>query len=230
MSPVKASSFRTPDRFRPTIPGRQAVAQHLAHRLPGQPEAPGRRPLAQSLHIDAAPHRRIELHSIHPSCIPQNTVGMLGGPLERSGFPPPAGSFTPPRCGLFLLRRSHEGSPELACWAWTRVQRILEGKARKVAAAMRRAATVAGLSSDTRKPVDTCADYTAQIRAVSALRPLPRGGLSHRHRRDRRGVPVPGPRPDGVDRRPLAPGGRRGGPEAAGATGQRRLRCVLGLP
>ena len=31
---------------------------------------------------------------------------MLGGPLERSGFPPPADSFTPPRCGLFLLRRS----------------------------------------------------------------------------------------------------------------------------
>ena len=31
---------------------------------------------------------------------------MLGGPLERSGFPPPAGSFTPPRCGPFLLRRS----------------------------------------------------------------------------------------------------------------------------
>ena len=35
----------------------------------------------------------------------------------------------------------------------------LEGKARKVAASMRRAATVAGLSRDTRKPVDTCADY-----------------------------------------------------------------------
>ena len=34
---------------------------------------------------------------------------MLGGPLERSGFPPPAGSFTPPRCGLFLLRRSQMG-------------------------------------------------------------------------------------------------------------------------
>ena len=52
-----------------------------------------------------------------------------------------------------------EGSPELACWAWTRVRDILEGKARRVAAAMRRAATVAGLSRDTRKPVDTCADY-----------------------------------------------------------------------
>ena len=52
-----------------------------------------------------------------------------------------------------------EGSPELACWVWTRVRSILEGKASRVAAAMRRAATVAGLSSDTRKPVDTCADY-----------------------------------------------------------------------
>ena len=52
-----------------------------------------------------------------------------------------------------------EGSPDAAHWAWTRVQSILEGKSSKVAAAMRRAATVAGLSSDTRKPVDTCADY-----------------------------------------------------------------------
>ena len=31
---------------------------------------------------------------------------MLGGPRERSSFPPPSGGFTPPRCGLFLLRRS----------------------------------------------------------------------------------------------------------------------------
>ena len=42
------------------------------------------------------------------------------------------------------------------------LQRILEGKASKVAAAMRRAATVADLSSDTPKPVDTCADYLLQ--------------------------------------------------------------------
>ena len=52
-----------------------------------------------------------------------------------------------------------EGSPELSHWAWTRVRSILEGKSTRVAASMRRAATVAGLSSDTRKPVDTCADY-----------------------------------------------------------------------
>ena len=51
------------------------------------------------------------------------------------------------------------GSPELACWAWTHVRSILEGKASRVAGSMRRAATVAGLSPDTRKPVDTCADY-----------------------------------------------------------------------
>ena len=32
---------------------------------------------------------------------------MLGGPRERSGFPPPSGRVTPPLCGLVLLRRSH---------------------------------------------------------------------------------------------------------------------------
>ena len=31
---------------------------------------------------------------------------MLGGPRERSGFPPPSGRVTPPLCGLVLLRRS----------------------------------------------------------------------------------------------------------------------------
>ncbi len=49
------------------------------------------------------------------------------------------------------------------------------------------------------------------------------------HRRHRRSVPAPGPRPDGVDRRPLAPSRRRGGPEAPSAASQRRLQRVLGL-
>ena len=65
---------------------------------------PRRRARAQPLHIHA--DRCIELHSIHPSCVPQNTLGMLGGPRTRSSFPPPSGRVTPPRCGLFLLRRS----------------------------------------------------------------------------------------------------------------------------
>jgi hypothetical protein len=51
------------------------------------------------------------------------------------------------------------GSPELECWAWTRVRGILEGKASTVASTMRRAATIGGLSADKREPVDTCADY-----------------------------------------------------------------------
>ena len=107
MKPVEGVQLRTVGRLSPAIPGRPVVAQHLAHRLAGQPEAACRRALAQPLHIDAAPYRCIELHSIHPSCVPQNTLGMLGGPRTRSSFPPPSGSFTPPRCGLFLLRRSH---------------------------------------------------------------------------------------------------------------------------
>ena len=63
----------------------------------------------------------------------------------------------------YLWKAAHAfhraASPELACWAWTRVQRVLEGKARTVASSMRRAATVAGLSPEARKPVDTCAGY-----------------------------------------------------------------------
>ena len=77
-------------RVLPVPHGSTSVAR--AASLPGQPEAARRRPLAQPLHIDAAPHLRIELHSIHPSCVPQNTLGMLGGPLERSGFLPPSGA------------------------------------------------------------------------------------------------------------------------------------------
>ena len=61
-----------------------------------------------------------------------------------------------------------ERSPELECWVWTRIRSILEGKSSKVAAAMRRAATVAGLSNDTRKPVDTCADCAPRRRRREA--------------------------------------------------------------
>ena len=35
---------------------------------------------------------------------------MLGGPHQRSGFPPPSGRVTPPLCGLVLLRRSQRWS------------------------------------------------------------------------------------------------------------------------
>ena len=106
MIPVKASSFGRRTGCARRYPGGRRYAQHRAHRLAGPPKAARRRALAQSLHIHAAPHRRIEFHSIHPSCVPQNTLGMLGGPRERSGFPPPSGRVTPPLCGLVLLCRS----------------------------------------------------------------------------------------------------------------------------
>ena len=60
----------TPDRFRPTIPGRQAVVAASCAPSPGQPESPGSCPLAHSLHRDDSAHRRIALHSIDPSGVP----------------------------------------------------------------------------------------------------------------------------------------------------------------
>lgn len=44
-------------------------------------------------------------------------------------------------------------------WVQERLLRILQGKCTTVAAAMRRSATLRGLSATARKPVDTCADY-----------------------------------------------------------------------
>ena len=123
-----------------------------------------------------------------------------------------------------------EGRPELTHWAWTRVRSILEGKATRVAASMRRAATVAGFSKDTRKPVDKCADYLVKYapylhydRYLAAGYPIATGVIEGACRhlvRDR--MELTGAR------------WRLVGAEAVlklrGATSQRRLRCVLGLP
>ena len=53
---------------------------------------------------------------------------MLGGPRERSGFPPPSGRVTPPLCGLVLLRRSQLDEANERGWTvidmeqdWTRI-------------------------------------------------------------------------------------------------------------
>ena len=88
--------------------------------------------------------------------------------VERLGYARPghdslhpldaALNLPPERYSLEVRRRVAEAA-ELECWAWTRVRGILEGKAGRVAGAMRRAATVAGFPRDVRKPVDTCADH-----------------------------------------------------------------------
>jgi len=52
-----------------------------------------------------------------------------------------------------------EASPEAEAWVTERLLPILRGKARNVAAGVRRSATLRGLSRKERKAADTCADY-----------------------------------------------------------------------
>jgi hypothetical protein len=52
-----------------------------------------------------------------------------------------------------------ETSPECEGWVTERLLEILRGKSSNVAAGMRRSATLRGISSAHRKPVDTCAGY-----------------------------------------------------------------------
>ena len=51
------------------------------------------------------------------------------------------------------------GTPEAEDWVKERALNILRGQASQVAAGMRRSATLQGIPSDKRKPVDTCAEY-----------------------------------------------------------------------
>ena len=86
---------------------------------------------------------------------------LLQGHLEQRGLGEAAGPVTGAdgveRSGG-VGRRTHLRGQ--GCGAASRQPaRVSRGKASRVAAAMRRAATVAGLSKDTRKSVDTCADY-----------------------------------------------------------------------
>ena len=101
MIPVKASSFGRRTGCARRYPGGRRYRSILRTVSRASPKRARGRALAQSLHIDAAPHRRIELHSIHPSCVPQHTLGMLGGPPTRSGFPPPAGRVSPRRAVVY---------------------------------------------------------------------------------------------------------------------------------
>ena len=91
----------------------------------------------------------------------------------------------------------------------------------QVSAAMRRAATVADFSSDTRKTVDTCADYLLSARRrPTAVLSRPRGAVAalHPHMRLEHGVPghdqrrraeLPGRPPDHHARLDLSAGWNR---------------------
>ena len=58
---------------------------------------------------------------------------MLGGPPTRSGFPPPSGRVTPPRCGLVLLRRSQTADGAVEMMRQLKVARDSAVKARTTA-------------------------------------------------------------------------------------------------
>ena len=62
----------------PPIPRRQRILQHLAYRLPRQPELPGHRPPALALDKNRPPHPRIDLHGVHTSGVPRRKALLTG--------------------------------------------------------------------------------------------------------------------------------------------------------
>ena len=134
---------------------RQLLQGHLDQRGPG--EAAG--PVAGADGVER-PERRVHDRRLETTFGTVDVERVGYGRAGHESLHPLDASLNLPE---YVWKAAHvfhrEGSPELACWAWTRVRDILEGKARRVAASMRRAATVAGLARDARKPVDTCADY-----------------------------------------------------------------------
>src|SRR6185312_9451938 len=58
--------LRPPRRLFPPVARRHRIAQHLAHRLAGQPKLRRHTPLALAFHHHRSPHPTVELHSVHP--------------------------------------------------------------------------------------------------------------------------------------------------------------------
>ena len=61
------SSFGAPGRVLPPVARRHGVGQHLAHRIPVQPEHPRRLPNAHAFDHYRAADPQIHVHSIHSS-------------------------------------------------------------------------------------------------------------------------------------------------------------------
>lgn len=65
-------------------------------------------------------------------------------------------------CAAWALHR--EGDPQAEAWVSERLLEILRGRSSRVAAGIRRSATLRGLRDKARKPVDQCADYLLKYR------------------------------------------------------------------
>ena len=68
----------------------------------------------------------------------------------------------------YLWKAAHvffdKGTPELEAWVLERLERMLEGKTSQVVAGIRRMATVRGLNTQQRQPVDKAANYLLKRR------------------------------------------------------------------
>ncbi len=62
----------------PAIPGRHRVLQHLAHRVPVQPEHTRRLARAHPLHHAGPAHPRVQLHFVHPLHLPSSCLQLYG--------------------------------------------------------------------------------------------------------------------------------------------------------
>ena len=123
-----------------------------------------------------------------------------------------------------------EGSTALEQWVLHRLGRVLEGRARFVAAGMRRSATKRRLTKRQREPIDRCAnyllkyqDYLAYNRYLAAGLPIGSGVIEGACRHLVK-------RPARPHRGALASARSRGGAAPAGAAFQRRFRRVLEVP
>ena len=76
-TPVRVQ-LRPARRRSSTIPGRRRVLQHLAHRVPVQPEHPRRLPRAHTIHHAGPAHPRVQLHLVHPSHLPSSCSQLYG--------------------------------------------------------------------------------------------------------------------------------------------------------
>ena len=110
MTPVKASSFGRRIGCARRYPGGRRYRSILRTVSRASPKRLRRRALAQSLHIYAAPHRRIELHSIHPCLCSTKHPGECSVDHPRGlVFRRPQAASPRRAVVYFCIRRSHRG-------------------------------------------------------------------------------------------------------------------------
>ena len=76
-TPVRVQ-LRPARRRSSTIPGRHRILEHLAHRVPVQPEHASGLPRAHTIHHAGPAQPRVHLHLVHPSHLPSSCPQLYG--------------------------------------------------------------------------------------------------------------------------------------------------------